>query len=269
MAFSFLFRNRRRKTTTKRKTGRSFFSFLFSSKSNPPSSKKVSPPKKVQKVKAPSAKTKDFYRGRNRKGLSAASERLILDYEVGGGQKYYDRYLRKPCVPGAYSGVTVGVGYDLGYKSVDEIKDDWTGRVSRSEMDMLLSVRGLRGKKAKDALGRVSSLRIDWDDAYKVYKEVTIPRFIDRTKAAFPGVDACHPHVFGALVSLVFNRGGSMNGSRRAEMINVRNLVQDRNYPAIADQIRAMKRLWDPKKLRGLHLRRDAEAKLVDSAAGL
>ena len=74
MAFSFLFRNRRRKPTTPKKKGRSFFSFLFSSKSNPKSNKKVSPPSKVQKVKKPSAKTKDFYRSRNQNCLLYTSD---------------------------------------------------------------------------------------------------------------------------------------------------------------------------------------------------
>jgi len=258
----FLFKKRKRstRTTTKRTGRRSLFSFLFSPKSNPPKSK-------ITKPSGP--KTRAFYQSRNEKGLSHAAEKLILDYEVGGGEAYYNKYLKNPCVPGAYSGITVGVGYDLGYKSVNEVWLDWGGIVSRKNLDLMLSVIQLRGKHAKNSLSRVKDLEISWEDAYKVYKKVTIPRFIKRTKAAFPKVEDCHPHVFGALVSLVFNRGGSMNGSRRQEMVNIRNLVQDRNYPAIADQIRAMKRLWDPTKLKGLHRRRDAEAKMVDSAAGL
>jgi GH24 family phage-related lysozyme (muramidase) len=57
-----------------------------------------------------------------------------------------------------------------------------------------------------------------------------------------------------------------MNGDSRREMRAVRDAVADGNLQEIADQIRAMKRLWEGKGLDGLLKRRDAEADLVESA---
>ena len=66
-------------------------------------------------------------------------------------------------------------------------------------------------------------------------------------------------------MSLVFNRGMAMKGESRKEMLAIKGLVPDKNYPAIAAQLRSMKRLWD--KTSGLVGRREKEAKLVESCS--
>jgi GH24 family phage-related lysozyme (muramidase) len=92
-----------------------------------------------------------------------------------------------------------------------------------------------------------------------------LPRFINETKKAFPNSDKLHPDAFGALVSLVFNRGASVSGPSRIEMLNIRNLIDSKNYEAIANEVRKMKRLWIGKGLDGLLVRRDDEASLIAS----
>ena len=52
---------------------------------------------------------------------------------------------------------------------------------------------------------------------------------------------------------------------RRREMRAIRNAVARGDLQEIADQLRAMKRLWIGKNLAGLIARREAEAKLVES----
>ena len=47
--------------------------------------------------------------------LNKKSLDLILEFEVGGGENYYNKFLKNPSWPGEQSGVTIGVGYDLGY----------------------------------------------------------------------------------------------------------------------------------------------------------
>ena len=92
--------------------------------------------------------------------------------------------------------------------------------------------------------------------------------FINETKKAFPGVEKLHPDAFGALVSLVFNRGGSTIGPSRLEMLNIKKaIISDRNdiYNYIAAQIIDMKRLWVNKGLDGLLVRRNEESALVKS----
>ena len=82
---------------------------------------------------------------------------------------------------------------------------------------------------------------------------------------AFPGV------VQGALLSLVFNRGTSLEGGRREEMRKIRDLLasnasQSQILEEIATQLRKMKNLWIGKGLDGLVIRREKEARWVESA---
>jgi GH24 family phage-related lysozyme (muramidase) len=57
-----------------------------------------------------------------------------------------------------------------------------------------------------------------------------------------------------------------MNGDSRREMRAVRDAVANGDLQEIANQLRAMKRIWEGKGLDGLLKRRDAEADLVGSA---
>jgi GH24 family phage-related lysozyme (muramidase) len=126
---------------------------------------------------------------------------------------------------------------------------------------------GKKGSTAKSAIPSVRDIEISWTSALNVFKKSTLPRFINETLKAFPGADKLHPDAFGALVSIVFNRGASVTGSSRREMLNIRNLISSKNYKAIASEIRSMKRLWVGKGLDGLLRRRDEEAKLVESCS--
>jgi GH24 family phage-related lysozyme (muramidase) len=100
----------------------------------------------------------------------------------------------------------------------------------------------------------------------EVFKNRTLPLYSQRTEDAFHGVDQLPANAQGALVSLVFNRGAGMDGDRRKEMRAVRDAVAAGDLQEIADQIRAMKRLWVGKGVDGLLKRRDAEADLVESS---
>jgi GH24 family phage-related lysozyme (muramidase) len=65
-----------------------------------------------------------------------------------------------------------------------------------------------------------------------------------------------------ALVSLVFNRGSSLNGERRREMCNIQALLRTGNLKEIPKQFREMKRLWPT--LEGLRRRRVQEGDLFE-----
>jgi GH24 family phage-related lysozyme (muramidase) len=47
-------------------------------------------------------------------------------------------------------------------------------------------------------------------------------------------------------------------------MVNIKDLVANKDYKGIAKEIRSMKRLWEGKGLDGLLKRRDKEAKMVE-----
>lgn len=196
--------------------------------------------------------------------LNDASMKLILDFEVGGGEAYYNsRGLKSPIWPGAASGVTIGVGYDLGYNTADTIRSDWSA-LDGATVTRLCTVAGKTGQTAKAALSSVKDIVVSWPSALAVYEAVTIPKFVEQTRDAFPGYDDLDPNCQGALVSLVFNRGASMKGDRRIEMRAIRDLVPQKDYAGIADQLRKMKRIWKGTDIeKGMNRRRDAEADLV------
>ena len=196
-----------------------------------------------------------------------ATMRLILRFEVGGGEDYYNRFLQLPTWPGEASGVTIGVGYDLGYNTQASIRSDWSSALDAASIDRLVRCAGKTGLQARDALPLVRDIRVPWLVAFAVYEAVTIPKFWRTTEGAFPGVDDVHPNCQGGLLSLVFNRGAAMQGDRRREMRAIRDLVPAKNYRGIASQIRSRKRLWIGTSIeRGMSRRRDAEADLVLAA---
>ena len=168
--------------------------------------------------------------------------------------------------PGGGSGITIGIGYDLGFVTTEQFEEDWGEHLTDDQIERLKTVIGLKGGSAQMRAPQFTDITIKREDAEAVFKERTLPLHSQRTEEAFPGVDELPPDAQGALVSLVFNRGPGMDGDRRREMRAVRHAVANQDLQEIADQIRAMKRLWEGKGLDGLLKRRDAEADLVESA---
>lgn len=194
--------------------------------------------------------------------ISPEGKALIVEFETGG-KSYYQRSLSKPTWPGGASGVTVGIGYDVGYNSRAQVLADWK-ELPESHRNALASAAGVKGVAAKSRASALKWIVVPWDKAEAVFVSNTMPRFGNYTSTAFPGIVGKHGHVQGALLSIVFNRGASMSGSSRVEMRDIRGHVAAGNVKAIPGQIRAMKRLWYGKGLDGLLRRRDAEARLVE-----
>jgi GH24 family phage-related lysozyme (muramidase) len=167
--------------------------------------------------------------------------------------------------PGGDSGVTIGVGYDLGYVTQDEFFGDWKDCLDDADCQALAAVIGYKGADAKARSIGVSKIKITNDQARRVFLERSAPNYQAQTLAAFPGVDQLPADAQGALVSLVYNRGTSMNGDRRREMRAIRDAVPKGDLREIANQLRAMKRLWANSGQGGLVKRREAEAQLVES----
>jgi len=209
--------------------------------------------------------------------LSEKAYKLILDFEVGGGANYYNRFLSRPSWPGVQSGVTIGVGYDLGYYNKSQSAADWKGRKDSGDYARLEKTVGLTKSAAKNAIGSVKDIVIPWSVAEQVYINRTIPVQVARTKRTFPRSiqsggksGRLNADAFGALVSLVFNRGGSLSSSSsRLEMRNIHeallgNIPVTDIYTYISEELSKMKRIWP--SVPGLQRRRDAEAALVLAA---
>tara|TARA_R110000787_G_scaffold74017_8_gene164708 strand:- start:10031 stop:10819 length:789 start_codon:yes stop_codon:yes gene_type:complete len=192
----------------------------------------------------------------------------LVEHEISS-QVYYNKFLAGPVWPGGQSGITIGIGYDLGYNSSTQIRRDWVGEIGEMELEKLVVIAGLKGDSAKAAVGGVKHIKIGLPQAEAVFYRGTLPRYAASTLKAYPGADQLHADAQAGLLSLVFNRGTKMSGVARREMAAIRPLVKDQDYAGIAAQIRAMKRLWEDKGLDGLLKRRDDEADLISQAKRL
>lgn len=187
---------------------------------------------------------------------------LMVRHEICSAA-YYRKFLSHPTCPGGDSGITIGIGYDLGYNSVRQTRKDWSGKLLEIDLESLSAVCGFRGDGARQVLRNVQSISVPLEAAQSVFYESTLSRYAAATARIYPGAEDLHPNAQAALLSLVYNRGTSLSGPRRREMAAIRDLVAQKDYAGIAEQIRAMKRLWKGEKLDGLLKRRDDEARLV------
>lgn len=203
--------------------------------------------------------------------LSRAAVELILRYEVAGGRAAYTRNLTHPTWPGDQSGVTIGIGYDLGQQSAAHFEADWGTRLPARDIARLRRCIGAKGLRARDLIPGVRDITVSWTVAEAVFYARSVPVYYAMTARAFPGLERLPLDAQGALVSLVFNRGGGLKDSKkhpgdRREMRAIRELVPRGDLRGIAAQLRSMKRLWEHKHMQGLVIRREEEARLVESA---
>ncbi len=189
--------------------------------------------------------------------------------------------------PGGASGITIGIGYDLGYTDSKTFVADWSPYLSPGQLGRLSAVIGKHGLDAKAIAHQFDDIAIDRHAAETVFTIRTLPDEEAKTALAFPGYELLPDAARGALVSLIYNRGPAMADSksdpdynRRTEMRAIRSAIsyfaslpEDEQeselgfyLEEIAAQIRDMKRLWVGKGLDGLIARREAEARLVESA---
>lgn len=194
--------------------------------------------------------------------------------------------------PGGASGVTIGIGYDLGYCTREEFREAWGDQDGGGALSSLLpaaecrrleAVIGLQGTAADLACDRVEDIRIGLLTAQAVFEQRTLGLEAAKVRETFPGVEVLPPDVQGALLSLVYNRGTSMTKptmAARAEMRAIWTIVRDCGWlrlenpkraavlKEIAGELEAMTRLWrdDPKSDGDLCDRRRAEARLVRDA---
>lgn len=198
--------------------------------------------------------------------LSKKGFQQIIEHEISSPE-YYRLRLQKPTWPGGASGVTIGIGYDLGYHRASQIRKDWSPYVSDKELQQLIDVASKKGELAKKARAKLNKIRIPYDAAATVFSESTLPRYAEGTRKIYKGIDKLLPDAQAALLSLVYNRGTRLSGSKRKEMKAIQTLVKNQQYDQIADQLISMKRLWETTNLTGLLKRRDDEANLIRHAS--
>lgn len=188
----------------------------------------------------------------------------MLEFEVSGHNGYIQRY-QHPEWPGLQSGITIGIGYDLGYVSCETFLSDFADLEGPSK-HRLAAVCGLKGSAAKAKLASVKDVTVTWEVAIEVFQIRTVPRYAKLLESAMPGVENLQADIQGALWSLVYNRGSQMGTSdRRREMRQIRDAVANGKPELIPAYLRSMIRIWEGTSAeRGMQRRRNAEAELVD-----
>lgn len=195
--------------------------------------------------------------------ISKSAIDMIIKFEIGS-VSYYNRYLTKPIWAGGESGITIGIGADLGYITEKQFLLEWSDKLNLNFLTPLRNVIGLKGQHAKSMLkGELLNVRIPYDAAYKVFVNFHMPRYYKMALSIYPDLGTLNEDTQGAIVSMVFNRGASLEGESRKEMKAIVPLIAKADYEGIADQIENSKRLWENKQMEGLVLRREAESDLI------
>ncbi|TPI51708.1 MULTISPECIES: hypothetical protein [unclassified Mesorhizobium] len=199
--------------------------------------------------------------------ISSRATDLLIRFEVSSGE-VYEKLYQAPTWPKGQSGVTMGVGYDLGYADGRAIRKDWASYVEKAAVDRLVLASGIIGKPAKKLAAEMASIRVPFAVAHRQFLELMQPRYVGITERALPNFGDLPEDCRGALVSLVYNRGASFSipkkkdpHGRYKEMRAIRQLMVEKNYSGIPEQMLKMRRLWAG-NLRGVAIRRELEATL-------
>jgi GH24 family phage-related lysozyme (muramidase) len=198
--------------------------------------------------------------------VSERSVQLIIAFEVTS-EEVYEKNYRKPIWPGGASGITIGIGYDIGYESSSKFSADWNGNTSVANITLLSSACQKTGSSAHALLASLQTIEIPFANANNVFRGKTLPTVINQTVFALPRSDDLPADCLGALVSLVYNRGASfsLDGDRYREMRAIRSDIEGGNLNDVPTQIRSMKRLWlGLPDMDGLVKRRELEATLFE-----
>jgi hypothetical protein len=195
--------------------------------------------------------------------ISPAAVNMIVGFEVNGRENYEKLYSH-PQAFGGNSGVSIGIGYDLAYVTGESFRQDWGQVLSSADLNRLTALIGLTGASAKDKVASVQDIMIKWEDAVSVFGSKQLSRYAALVDASLPSAKELPLDSYGALVSLVYNRGASftLTGDRFNEMRAIKDLMDKREFGSIAEQIRSMKRLAGASA--GLQKRRDLEAAMFE-----
>lgn len=192
--------------------------------------------------------------------------------EETGGLSYYETITRWPHYPGLSSGITIGVGYDLRFNTEEDFRKMWGNSLIPDILNELVRDIGKPGTKKRAQELKKMGIQVPFKAAWPVFITKTLPRFHAETRSIYTSLDTLPLLCRCALVSIVFNRGTSLEGSRRSEMRTIRDILIKADNPTleslerkkilrdIEDEIVAMQRLWGPET--GLYKRRQGEANL-------
>ncbi|MCT6698642.1 peptidoglycan-binding protein [Rheinheimera sp. 4Y26] len=199
----------------------------------------------------------------------------FIALEETGGLAYYQRVTRFPHYPGGESGITLGVGYDLRFHSVDEFYNDWSDYLAKTTLQELSNDIGKQGSPQRAEALKNQGIEVPFYAAWQVFVRKTLPGFYKKTLVAYPSLGALPGLCASVLVSLVYNRGPALSGKNREEMANIRRILDQAEQARqqgksatelnqlllpVADELLEMKKYWPVTS--GVVKRRQLEANL-------
>jgi GH24 family phage-related lysozyme (muramidase) len=192
----------------------------------------------------------------------------IIYYEVTS-ESVYNQLFKHPDWPGGDSGVTIGVGYDIGYHTEAEIRRDWGAYLTCDTIGRIAHYAGIQGVRALKGTQLIKDIAIPFEAAKSVFMTCSMRKAANSMLSVYKGVEQLRPDAAGGMLSLCFNRGCKIKDEpedalqRRREMRALVPLIAAKDYAGMNKQILAMKRLWSAKTMNGLLLRRDWEAAMM------
>lgn len=195
---------------------------------------------------------------------------LIVDFEVGG-RGAYERLYSWPVCPACTttaSGVTIGIGDDLGHQSRERIAQKWH---KHPKLPRLLAAQGLGGAQAVAMARSMRDVRTPFPYAMEVFSGPGVTPYCMAMLRAFgPNAAKLSQTAQDALCSLVYNRGASMVGPQRREMRFIKDVctklwqVAVEANACIDRKLREMVRVWEGGAIEaGMRKRRTAEGRLA------
>ena len=193
--------------------------------------------------------------------INPAVVALVVRWEVGSPKQYTAKYQGVIC-PGGASGPTIGIGDDLGHQTQAEIRRRWGWH---PQADRLVTGSGQTGPAACNAWKKAhADIRVTYTEALRIFQTYAWPKYRAMASRAYrKGWDGLTSFHQDSLTSNGYNRGFSFLGSKRTELVVIRdNCVPANEAACTADQLRASCRVWDsqPTIRKGLCARRHAEA---------
>ncbi len=172
----------------------------------------------------------------------------LIVTEEDSGQLYYTRHYTHFEWPAGASGPTVGIGFDCGYSTSQQIHDTWAGIVSDDTVSALMRAAGLKGNAAREFVqSHGASITITWDQAMAEFMQRELPHWEALCRAALPNYGLLPGDCAGAIDSLAYNRGVEgfhALGDRYGEMRAIAKYMASRQFNLIPYQFYSMRRLW-------------------------
>jgi hypothetical protein len=203
--------------------------------------------------------------------FAGASRQAVLDAATAFLSKQ-EKVALHPYWPGGASGITLGVGWDAGYHTTEQLRETWS-ELDEPTLRTLAGVSGQRGAPAHDLLPRVIDLQIPETVSQRVLASSLSKTFYPLVQRLFSTLDQLPLEAQVVMISVVFNRGPSIGQEpdwhvvreldRRWEMRRMQVDVKEGDLFGIYAHLGTMKRLWESHGPRGLPLRRRDEQALI------